>query len=122
MTQRRVGIVTASGASLSERHFRAAGIGDHIPLAVRGVETKPEFYDWIFVQKDTLDTDKITEEIFETTQELLAEYPDIGSFVFECHNMAPYAPKVSEVTGLPIFDIISFAHWVRSLLVKRKYL
>jgi hypothetical protein len=52
---------------------------------------------------------------------LIRDYPEIGSFVFECHNLAPYSQAVLETTGKPVFDIIDFAKWVYHTVEKVAY-
>jgi len=122
LVQRRIGILTANGESLQERHLRGAGIPEHIPLAVRGLQDQPAFYDFIYNEAEKIKPLEIEQEMLAAAAELEAEYPDIGAFVFECHNMAPYAPAVAKATGKPVFDVISFAHWIYSNVEKRAYL
>ena len=121
MTQRRVGIVTANGEVLKERHLREAGVPEHIPISIIGLHDKPGFAGSILSDAETIDPERIEAEVVEAAEALLADYPDIGAFVFECHNLAPYAPAMSKAIPLPIFDIISFAHWVYSTIIKRKF-
>ena len=122
MTQRPIGILTANGESLQERHLHAAGVPDHIPLAVRGLQGQPAFYDFIYNEAEKIAPLEIEQEMLTMAQELVDEHPDIGAFVFECHNMAPYAPAVSKAFGRPVFDIISFSHYIYSTIEKRVYL
>lgn len=122
MTQKRVGILTANGESLQERHLRAAGVPEHIPLSVRGLQDQPAFYDFIYNEAEKIKPLEIEQEMLAMAQELIDEHPDIGAFVFECHNMAPYAPAVSNKFGLPVFDVISFSHYIYSTIEKRAYL
>lgn len=122
MTQGRVGIITANGETLRERHLLAAGVPASIPIAIKGMQDQPAFYDFIYNEAEKIRPKEIEQEILGAAQSLLQEYPDIGVFVFECHNMAPYAPAVAEATGLQVFDIISFAHWIHSTVVKREFI
>lgn len=122
MTQRRIGIITANGVALKERHLRAAGVLDNVPLAIRGLEDKPSFAGTILYDGDTIDPKQIEKDVLEVAEELLASYSDIGAFVFECHNLAPYAPAVANATNKPVFDIISFAHWVYRTVTKKEFL
>ncbi|MCP4416863.1 MAG: aspartate/glutamate racemase family protein [Chloroflexi bacterium] len=122
MTQGRVGILTANSETLRERHLRAAGVPEDIPLVVKGVQDQPAFHDFIYNEAEKIRPKEIEQEILGAAQALLEEYPDIGAFVFECHNMAPYAPAVEKATGKQVFDIISFAHWVYSTVTKREFI
>lgn len=121
MTQGRIGIVTANGESLLERHFRGAGVSESIPLAIRGLHDKPSFTKTILEDTEAINPKQIEQEVLEAAQELVATYPDIGAFVFECHNLAPYAPAVVEAVKKPVFDIIAFAHWVYGTVAKREF-
>ena len=114
MTQRRIGIITANGTALKERHLRAAWVLKDTPLAIRGLEDKPSFAGCILSDGDTIDPEQIEKEVLEAAEELMDAYPDTGAFVFECHNLAPYAPALVESTHKPVFDIISFANWIFS--------
>ena len=60
--------------------------------------------------------------MLDNAKSLLEEDSNLGAIVCECHNMAPYAPAVAEMTGLPVFDVISYAYWVYSTVSKRKFL
>ena len=122
LTQGRIAIVTANGQTLLERHLRAAGVPESIPLAIKGLQDQPAFYDFIYNEAEKIKPRQIEQEVLGAAQALMADYPDIGAFVFECHNLAPYAPAVAEATGLPVFDIIAFAHWVYSTRAKPAYL
>lgn len=122
MTQRRVGLVTANSERLTPRHLRAAGVPEDLPLAVKGLQTNAAFHDWIFVESGAIDIDAVQQAILEAAETLLNEHPDIGAFVFECHNLAPYAPVVARTTQRPVFDIIAFAHWVYDTMAKREFL
>lgn len=120
ITQKRVGIITGHDGRLTERHLRSVGVTEDIPLAIKGLQDKPA-YSAILENGESLDQEKIQLEMLEIAQELFQKYPDIGAFVFECHNLAPYAPAVAEMTKKPVFDIISFAEWIYYSNVKRDF-
>jgi hypothetical protein len=122
MTQSRIGILSANGSSLGERHFKGAGVPENIPLAIRGLHDKPSFAKTILEDTDTIDPKQIEQEVVEAARELVGDFPDIGAFVFECHNLAPYSPAVVKETGRPVFDIIGFAHWMVDTMTKREFL
>lgn len=121
MTQRRVGIITASADSLTERHLRAANIDEKTPIATAGLETQPEWLRGHLGNSDTVDHSKTKKEVLGVAVGLKREYPDIGSFVFECHNLAPYSTSISETLGVPVFDIISFVRYLYYASVPRRY-
>jgi len=87
-----------------------------------GLETKPAFHAaWILEDSDRVDTGAVQQEVLDAARDLMAAHPDIGAFVCECHNLAPYAPAVAKSMQRPVFDIISFAHWVYGAMAKRDF-
>lgn len=121
MTQRRVAIITANSQSLTELVLESAGITSEIPISVIGLEDVPAFRDPILKDGAALDREQIESEIVLRAARLLQTQTEIGSFVFECHNLAPYALAVQGATGKPVFDIIDFANWVYSTVKKNSY-
>ncbi|MBV7334752.1 aspartate/glutamate racemase family protein [Chloroflexi bacterium TSY] len=121
MTQRRIGVLTANGETLTERHLSAAGVPADLPMSIRGLNKNPAFYHWIY-EDGPADHEAIQQAMLDAAHSLLEEDPNLGAIVCECHNMAPYAPAVATATGLPVFDVISYAHWVYRTLKKREFL
>lgn len=121
MTQRKVAIVTANSQSLTELVLESAGIASNIPIEVIGMEGVSAFRDPILKDGATLNRKKIEHEMVVRAENLLQQHPEIGSFVFECHNLAPYAQAVQAATGKPVFDIIDFAGWVYNSVKKKIY-
>jgi Asp/Glu/hydantoin racemase len=121
MTHRRVAIITANSDQLTGEVLRAAGINQEIPRAIGGLQEVPAFRDPILNNDTRLDRESIEQEVLAKVARLLDGYPDIGSIVFECHNLAPYAKSVQRTTGLPVFDIIDFANWIYSSIQKNSY-
>jgi hypothetical protein len=121
MTRRRVGILTANAQSMTKIVLESAGIDSDLPVVIAGLEDVSAFRDPILKNGATLDRERIENEIVVLVEKLLLTYPDIGAFVFECHNLAPYAKSVQQVTGKPVFDIIDFAKWVYNTINKQAY-
>ncbi len=121
MTQGRVAIITANAKSMTQIVLESAGITSEIPVAIIGLEEVAAFRDPILKDGATLEREKIEKEIVLRARELLETHPDITSFVFECHNLAPYAKAVQDDTGKPVFDIIDFATWVFGTIKKKSY-
>jgi hypothetical protein len=121
MTQRRVAVITANAGNLTPLVLESAGITKDIPIEIAGLEDIPAFSDPILRDGATLDREKIESEIVLVSNQLMDAHPEIGSFVFECHNLAPYAQAVHQSTGKPVFDIIDFAKWVYHTINKKAY-
>ena len=121
MTQRRVAVFTANAERMTKLVLESAGITVDIPIALVGLEDISAFRDPILKNGTTLEPEQIEREILSRVDDLLQIHPDIGSFVFECHNLAPYAKAVQTVSGRPVFDIIDFAKWVYTTIKKHEY-
>ncbi len=117
----RVAILTANAPSLTEPVLRAAGIAADIPLAIAGLQDVAAFRKPILQDGATLQKELIEAEILSIAGDLLRDFPDIGAFVFECHNLAVYSRSLQQKTGKPVFDIIDFATWIYSGIVKRSF-
>ncbi len=117
----RAGILTARAASLTERHFRNCG-AQGIPLAVAGMDEKPEFTR-VFLEKSSpgaepsLDVEKAEEELKAVAAAMVSADPEIRFVVLECTNMPPFKKAIQESCGKPVFDIISLAGYVHSGLL-----
>jgi hypothetical protein len=121
ITRRRVAILTAHAGNLNPHVLSCAGIDSHIPLAISGLEKMPAFSRSILDDQTELRYQDIREEVLACARTLLAQHPDIGAYVLECHNLAPYSKAVQETIGLPVFDIMDFVYWVYGALNKRDY-
>ena len=121
MTQSKVAIVTANSQSITELVLESAGISSDISIEIIGMEDVSSFRDPILKDGATLDRKQIEDEIVVRTERLLQKHPEIGSFVFECHNLAPYAQAVQAATGKPVFDIIDFAGWIYDSVKKKTF-
>jgi hypothetical protein len=121
ITQRRVAIITANSERLTEEVLRCAGIYVNIPVAISGLQEITAFSEPVLKNGAILQRESIEGEILVGANRLLEQYPDIGAFVFECHNLAPYAKRVLQATGRPVFDIIDFANWIHSTTHKYGY-
>lgn len=121
MTQHMVAVITANAGNLTPIVLESAGITKDIPIVIAGLEDIPAFSDPILKDGSTLDRDIIEGEIVLVANQLMDAHPEIGSFVFECHNLAPYGQAVHRSTGKPVFDIIDFATWVYHTVNKKAY-
>jgi hypothetical protein len=121
MTQKRVGIITAHSEKLTVNVLTKAGIDNHIPLMVAGMQNSAAFSNPILEDGMNLQKDAIEKDMVDLALSMQKTNPDLGAFVFECHNLAPYSQAVHLTTGLPVFDIVDYADWVYSSINKRAY-
>ena len=116
-TGRRVGIITAEAKNLSERHFKAVGwTSTEIPVAIKGMDEYP-LENWT----PLTDGWKNMKNLIKLTGEMLRESLDVGSLVFECTMIQPYAGAISEDTALPVYDITTLARLAYSTVNPPRY-
>jgi Asp/Glu/hydantoin racemase len=116
----KVGIISVNASTLGEKQFRGVGI-EGIPCVCTGLETEEHFSRTLIQNRFELDVDKAREEHRRVARRFVEENPDIGAIVLECTNMPPYAEDIREVTGLPVFDIVTLVNFVYHSLVKPQY-
>ena len=106
----KIGIVTANGKKLGERHFKAIDIED-IPKVVYGMEGT--YFGDVFVQNEPeLDRERAERDMVDVVSRMLHENEDIGAILLECTNMPPYRDAIKKLTKLPIFDILTLCDYV----------
>lgn len=117
---RRVGVITASKASLTPAHFAAAGMAPDTPVA--GIETGRELFRVLVKQdKAELDYAAAEQDILDAGRALVASYPEVGAIVLECTNMPPYAAALQQALGLPVHDVVSLGTWLFGGLRPRRW-
>ncbi len=105
--QRTVGVITANKSALTETHMRACGITAEMKVEVMGLENAPE-WSKIFDQPDeAFDIEIVSQEIINVAKEGIKQFPDMGAIVLECTDLPPYAKRISQAVGLPVFDFNS---------------
>jgi len=117
----KIGIITASLDSLTDRHIQAATRGVHCPIKVVGMEKQKYFYESIHVQTGELDFENVEREVVEKALELIEGDDKIGVILLECTDLPPYAAAVQEAVNLPTFDVSTMINYVFSTLVRRRF-
>lgn len=116
---KRVGVMTISKESLTEKHMIAANMPLDTPVV--GTDPKGEFSSGILDDRPTLDFEKCHDDNLNAAKELMKNHKDIGAIVLECTNMVPYAPAIRKLTGLPVYSIYTFVTWFQSGLTPRQF-
>ena len=57
----------------------------------------------------------------EAGERLIARAPDVGAILLEGTDLPPYAHRLAEALGRPIFDIITLAEMVDRAVVRRPF-
>ncbi|MCB4458378.1 aspartate/glutamate racemase family protein [Leisingera sp. McT4-56] len=117
----RVGVITARASALTPAHFAAVGAGE-TPVAVIGMEDKPEFSEVILQNKRTqIDEEKLTAELAAAGRQMLEVAPDVTSVVLECTDLPPYAHALQAAIGLPVADLTTLATMVHEITARGAY-
>ena len=111
----KIGILTAHSQALSHRHLAGVGIQNY-PLVIAGLEESEEFAAVFLGGKRTINIEQCRQEMAGVSGALMHAHPDIGAIVLECTNMPPYRKAVQEVTGVPVFDVVTLLNYVYATL------
>lgn len=115
-----VGVVTALAKNLTNKHLQAVN-ASNIPIVIYGLDQAKEFNKTFTYNGETLDYNAVSNEVTEAVKDMLANNPDIGSIVLECSNIPPYASRISEMTGLPVFDLTTLVKFVHSVVIREEF-
>jgi hypothetical protein len=59
-----------------------------------------------------LDVEAARAEHLVVVGRMMESHPEIGAIVLECTNMPPYRADIQQLTGLPVFDIVTLVRMV----------
>jgi hypothetical protein len=107
---RKVGILTISASTLTDAHLRAAAVPEGTPVA--GVAEGCEFQRAILGNELRLDVAEAERNMVDAALAFQKSHPELGAILFECTNMPPYKAAVAAATGLPVFSIETYLHWM----------
>lgn len=116
---RRVGIITISKASLTERHLSLAGVPPGTPVV--GTEGGRAFSRTILNDEPDLDVAAAEADLLDAARALCAANPEVGAILLECTNMCPYAAALQHELRLPVFDMVGFITWFQGGLMPRRF-
>ncbi|MEU7143616.1 aspartate/glutamate racemase family protein [Nocardia sp. NPDC046473] len=118
---RKVGLLVAKKAALTQRHLAAIG-GESIPLCIAGMDSRPEFREVILEgRRNNLDAERLGQEVLHEIDQLAAANPDMGALVIECTDLVPYAHAIQARLNLPVFDIVTLTEMVHRSLSHRPF-
>lgn len=116
----KVGILTASAASVSDQLFINCGISDYSDVVVRGIDDTEEM-STVVTMKGTMDNAVAREELLAVAEDMVTEYEDIGAILLECSDMPPYAADIQRLTQRPVFDFITLINWLHNAVCQTPY-
>lgn len=121
-SSRPVGILTERAAYLTEAHFNGVGWSSKdINVAVHGMPEDAYFPRVFIGDKPEADLDQLEADVRQLALSATKKTPDMGALVFECVNFVPWARMVHEITGLPVFHVVSAAEMAVSGSFRRSY-
>lgn len=107
---------------MTEEHLARANITNRENVLIYSMHEQPE---WSRVYSDPngpFDLDAVASEVVDVLRKGLEEHPDIGAVVFECTDLPPFASRVREELGLPVFDFNSMVgHIAMALNIHKLY-
>jgi len=116
---RKVGILTSNADALTDRHLEAVGCPSGLPT--EGLLPGSIIHANNRSNAATIDQAAQEAEVVEAAIRLVASDPAIGAIVMECANFPPYAARVFEAAGLPVYDTVSMIDWFHAGLKPRRY-
>ena len=113
---KKVGIITADKLSLTEKHLKAVGIDESIPICIIGMEKEDQFSSMLEIPKKkvSLDIEKFESEVTKVARRLVEGNADVGAIVLECTDLSPFAGAIQRATGLPVFDIVALTEMLHT--------
>lgn len=121
MTARPVGVITAAKDALTDKHLAGVGAAD-VPLVVEGLSDTEEFAEVILRNnRNDMDLEKVEAEVIDAGERLIARAPDVSAILLECTDLPPYAHRLADALGRPVFDIITLAEMVDRAVVRRPF-
>ena len=118
---RPIGVLAADSSNLSVDFLERAGIRLRNPIVIRGMQDAPEFRTSILDPKDTMDTDRITQETLAKVREMQAACPGLGAILLACSVMPLCAAAVQRAVGVPVFDFVSLIDFMQAGTHPRRY-
>lgn len=106
----RIGVLTGHSGMLCEKHLRASGWTDGIPLSVQGMQEEPHFKETVIQGGMQLDENLMRRDVLHAAKVLQEKTPDLRAIIVECSNLSTYARDISGQCGLPVFDTMSAAN------------
>jgi Asp/Glu/hydantoin racemase len=114
-----VGVLTISRRALTPAHFAAVGVNCLDRVVVAGLEEAEALYRPIIDNRGPLDVEAASEQVTAAARTLASAHPEVAALVLECTNLPPYAARIQQATGLPIWDAIGLVRWVHGAVRQR---
>ena len=117
----KVGILSASGDSVTENLLNNCGISDMSRLVIKSARETANFANAVVDNSGYFDNSIAREEVVKLAVDMVNEDDSIGAILLECSDMPPYAAEIQARTQLPVFDFITLIKWLQSGVAQRPY-
>jgi len=115
---RRAGVLTASAANLTPRHFQVVGADPGTP--VEGLPPDGAFAGTFLRNGTTLDRKAVEAETVAAGRALLARCPDLDLLVLECTNLPPYKAALRAALGIEVRDVLDLLAGFHAAIIARR--
>jgi len=112
-----VGILTFDAAALTAEHLMAVGVDPATP--VQGLAPDGAFQRAILSGDPQANPTMLRADVVNAARQLVTRHPHVGAIVSECTNLPPHARAIREVTGRPVYDILTLVEWFQAGLRPR---
>ena len=80
-----------------------------VPIVTASLEDQPEYRAAALDDAERLDTGRVEAEVVAVAADLVARQPELRALVLEPTDLPPYARAIQQVTGRPVFDVVTQA-------------
>lgn len=116
---RKIAVFAADGASIDDEFLSNVNTTtDQIVVVNVG---DMESFAPIRWGKGPLDNGKLEDDLCALAKSVCEGDPKIDAILLECSDLPPYAAAIQRTTGLPVFDFITLAKWVESVVMQHPY-
>ncbi|MBW1999365.1 MAG: hypothetical protein JRJ29_15570 [Deltaproteobacteria bacterium] len=111
---KKIGIITADSSLLNFETLAQTAWTQQERVRIGGMENCTSFRKAILepVPPYALEPDRVCREVLDLCRSMLDDCPDIGVFLLECTNLAPYRSAISSTYSIPVFDIVHCASFL----------
>ena len=117
----KIGILSASGDSVTDTLLNNCGIMDKSRLVIKSARETANFANAVVDNAGFFDNSIAREEVVKLAVDMVQEDKDIGAILLECSDMPPYAAEIQARTQLPVFDFITLINWLHNGVAQRPY-
>lgn len=114
----KIAVLTAFKERLTPEVLKLAGLPEGVGVVTASIETTPEFRN---MAQENLDTDAFGDRLEEAAGKLFEENDNIGALLLECALFPPYAARLQQAFGVPVYDFISLIDFARQVTHRKSY-